>query len=85
MRWRQPTERTDNVGKVVAQTSHGTVHQVTAVKPTEEQVQEDTQTVNQIANQTGQDYTDSSRSAPGRDRRRRGPRDAPPLPTGAGD
>ena len=76
----------DNVpSKVVAQTSHGTVHQVTGMKPTDEQVQEDTQIVQQIANQTGQNYTDSQQSLPDVTVVGGDPGDAPPLPTGAGD
>jgi hypothetical protein len=72
-------------GQVVAHTSHGDVHEVTAEGPTDEQIQEGTDIVNGIASQTGSDYTDGQEDLPdvipvGGD-----PDDAPPLPTGAGD
>jgi hypothetical protein len=81
----KPTNDPADGGKVVAQTSHGEIHQVTGLKPSDEQVQEDTETVQQIANQTGTDYTDQQEqlgdvTSVGGD-----PSDAPPLPTGAGD
>ena len=74
-----------NQNRVVAETSHGTVHEVTAEPPSEEQVQRDTEIVNDIANQTGQDYIEQQQQLPdvvvvGGD-----PADAPPLPTGVGD
>jgi hypothetical protein len=72
-------------GKVVAQTSHGDVHQVTGLKPTAEQVKDDTATVQQIASQTGKDYTDTQQSLPDVTVVGGDPSDAPPLPTGAGD
>jgi len=77
--------KTDSVGKVVAKTSHGTVHEVTAAPPSEEQVAHDTQIVNNIANQTGEDYTDLQQSLPDVTVVGGNPEDAPPLPTGAGD
>jgi hypothetical protein len=72
-------------GRVVAQTEHGTVHQVTTEPPSEEEIQESTDIVNESANLTGEDYTDAQAELPdvipvGGD-----PEDAPPLPTGAGD
>jgi hypothetical protein len=72
-------------GQVIAHTDHGDVHQVTVEPPSDEQIQESTDIVNDIANQTGQDYTDQQAQLPdvipvGGD-----PADAPPLPTGAGD
>jgi hypothetical protein len=73
-------------GQVIAHSSHGDVHQVAgAPPPTDEQIQQGTQIVNDIANQQGSDYTDSQQQLPdvipiGGD-----PNNAPPLPTGAGD
>ena len=72
-------------GRVVAQTEHGTVHQVTTEPPSEEEIEESTDIVNESANLTGEDYTDAQAELPdvipvGGD-----PEDAPPLPTGAGD
>jgi hypothetical protein len=72
-------------GQVIAHTEHGDVHQVTVEPPSDEQIQESTDIVNDIASQTGQDYTDQQAQLPdvipvGGD-----PADAPPLPTGAGD
>jgi hypothetical protein len=72
-------------GHVVAQTQHGEVHQVSGLKPTDEEIQQSTETVNHIAQQTGADYTDQQQELPdiipvGGD-----PDNAPPLPTGAGD
>jgi uncharacterized protein YegP (UPF0339 family) len=73
-------------GQVIAHTSHGDVHAVAgAPPPTEQDIQESTAIVNQIANQEGADYTDQQQQLPdvipvGGD-----PNDAPPLPTGNGD
>jgi hypothetical protein len=74
-----------NQSRVVAETKHGTVHEVTAEPPSDEQVAHDTAIVNDIANQTGEDYSDTQQQLPdvvvvGGD-----PEDAPPLPTGVGD
>ena len=77
--------KSDDIGKVVAKTSHGTVHEVTAAPPSEEQVAHDTAIVNDIANQTGEDYTDLQQSLPDVTVVGGDPEDAPPLPTGAGD
>lgn len=77
--------KTDDIGKVVAKTEHGTVHEVTAEAPSEEQVAHDTEIVNDIANQTGDDYTDAQQQLPDVTVVGGNPEDAPPLPTGAGD
>ena len=77
--------KSDEVGKVVAKTSHGAVHEVTAEPPSEEQVPHDTEIVNEIANQTGEDYTDMQQTLPDVTVVGGDPEDAPPLPTGAGD
>lgn len=74
-----------NSAKVISETPHGTVHQVTTAPPSEEQVAHDTAIVNGIGNETGEDYTDLQQTLPdvvvvGGD-----PDDAPPLPTGSGD
>ena len=68
--------KSDDIGKVVAKTSHGTVHEVTAAPPSEEQVAHDTAIVN---------YTDLQQSLPDVTVVGGNPEDAPPLPTGAGD
>jgi hypothetical protein len=74
-----------DAGKVVAQTSHGTLHEVSTAPPSDEKVKQDTNTVNQIANQTGKDYTDTQESLPDVTVVGGDPNDAPPLPTGGGD
>ena len=74
-----------NQNKVVAETSHGTVHQVSTAPPSKEQVEHDTAIVNDIGNQTGEDYTDLQQSLPDVTVVGGNPEDAPPLPTGAGD
>ncbi len=74
-----------NQNEVVAQTSHGTVHQVTTEPPSDEQVAHDTAIVNDIANQTGDDYTDAQQQLPDVTVVGGDPDDAPPLPTGVGD
>lgn len=71
--------------KVLAETDHGTLHEVTNYVPPPEKIESDTQLVNEIASDTGEDYLDSQEQLPdvivvGGD-----PEDAPPLPTGAGD
>ncbi len=77
---------TDSTGsKVVAQTEHGTLHEVTNYKPPPEKVKEDTELVNQIANDTGEDYLQHQEDLPDVITVGGDPEDAPPLPTGAGD
>jgi hypothetical protein len=71
--------------KVVAHTSHGAIHQVAGLNPSQQQIQKGTQTVNQIAHQTGKSYIQQQRSLPdvipiGGDGS-----SPPPLPTGNGD
>jgi hypothetical protein len=71
--------------KVIAQTSHGTVHSITDFKPTQQQVQQDTKTVQGLANKTGKSYIQAQKdlndiTVVGGD-----PSNAPPLPTGGGD
>jgi SPOR domain len=74
-----------DAGHVVAQTQHGDVHQVSGLAPSDEQVQQDTETVNHIADQTGADYTNQQQQLPDVISIGGNPDDAPPLPTGAGD
>jgi hypothetical protein len=81
----KPTGDPANGGQVVAQTQHGEVHQVTGLKPSDQQIAQDTQTVNNIANQTGSDYTNQQEQLPDVTSIGGNPDDAPPLPTGAGD
>ena len=71
--------------KVVAHTSHGTIHQVAGYKPSPEEVQHATQLVKQNANLTGQAYIKAQQDLPdiipiGGD-----VHNPPPLPTGRGD
>lgn len=80
------TSSTDATGaKVLAKTDHGTVHEVTNYHAPPAKVKSDTNLVNTIANDTGQDYLKHQQDLPdvvvvGGD-----PNNAPPLPTGAGD
>lgn len=71
-------------GKVVAETSNGTVHQVTGYKPSQEKVEEDTRLVEENPEQTGDDYIRAQQNLPdvivvGGD-----PGSAPAAPTGKG-
>jgi hypothetical protein len=70
---------------VVAHTSHGEIHQVAGLNPSEQQIQKGTQIVNRIAHQTGRSYIQQQRNLPdiipiGGDGS-----NPPPLPTGNGD
>jgi hypothetical protein len=51
-------------GKVVAQTSNGTVHQVTGYKPSRQQTEEDTQLVEENPEQTGANYIKAQQNLP---------------------
>jgi hypothetical protein len=51
-------------GKVVAQTSNGTVHQVTGYKPTQKKVEEDTKLVESNPEQTGENYIKAQQNLP---------------------
>jgi hypothetical protein len=69
-------------GKVVAHTKYGDVHQITNYKPPPEKVKEDTQVVEEIAQEEGADYIKTQKHLPdvivvGGD-----PDSAPPLPSG---
>jgi hypothetical protein len=71
-------------GKVVAQTSNGTVHQVTGFKPTKQKTEEDTKLVESNPEQTGENYIKAQQNLPdvivvGGD-----PNSAPAAPTGKG-
>jgi hypothetical protein len=71
-------------GKVVAQTSNGTVHQVTGYKPSQKKVEEDTKLVESNPEQTGKSYIEAQQNLPdvivvGGD-----PGSAPPAPSGKG-
>jgi len=71
-------------GKVVAETSNGTVHQVTGYKPRPEKVEEDTRLVEENPEQTGDNYIRAQQNLPdvivvGGD-----PGSAPAAPTGKG-
>lgn len=71
-------------GKVVAETSNGTVHQVTGFEPTKEKTEEDTRLVEENPEQAGADYIKAQQNLPdvvvvGGD-----PSTAPAPPTGPG-
>jgi hypothetical protein len=51
-------------GKTLASTSHGTVHQVTGIKPTQQDQQQGAQIANRVANQIGQNYIKSQQNLP---------------------
>jgi hypothetical protein len=51
-------------GKVVAQTSNGTVHQVTGYKPSQKKVEEDTKLVESNPEQTGKSYIEAQQNLP---------------------
>jgi hypothetical protein len=51
-------------GKVVAQTSNGTVHQVTGYKATQKKVEEDTKLVESNPEQTGKNYIKAQQNLP---------------------
>ncbi len=76
----------DEIGtKVLAHTSHGTIHQVAGYKPSPEEIQHATQLVKRNANLTGQAYIKAQQDLPdiipvGGDAS-----NPPPLPTGRGD
>lgn len=72
-------------GKVVAETSNGTVHQVAGYKPPPEKVEEDTRLVEANPEQTGANYIKAQQNLPdvivvGGD-----PGSAPAAPAGAGE
>ena len=68
---------------MIAHTEHGDVHEVTVEPPSEEEIQESTDIVNDIAKQTG--GTRPAGQLPDVIPSGGDPADAPPLPTGAGD
>jgi hypothetical protein len=51
-------------GKVVAQTSNGTVHQVTGYKPPQKKIEEDTRLVEANPKQTGDSYIKAQQNLP---------------------
>ena len=70
---------------VLAQTSHGVIHKVTGIKPTKQELQKDTKTVQQIAKATGKSYVDRQRKLPDIIAIGGNSSNPPPLPTGGGD
>jgi hypothetical protein len=50
--------------KVVAHTSHGAIHQVAGLNPSQAQIQKGTETVNKIAHQTGKSYIEQQQHLP---------------------
>ena len=55
---------TDAGSKVVAHTSHGTIHQVAGYNPSQQKIAHDTQLVKQNAHLTGQAYVNAQRNSP---------------------
>jgi hypothetical protein len=82
---KEAKKSTKGGGKVVAQTSNGTVHQVSGYKPPAKKVEEDTRLVEANPEQTGDNYIKAQQNLPdvivvGGD-----PGSAPAAPGGAGE
>jgi hypothetical protein len=71
-------------GKVVAQTSNGTVHQVTGFKPTKQKTEEDTKLVEANPEQSGENYIKAQQNLPDVTVVGGDPSEAAALPTGKG-
>jgi hypothetical protein len=71
-------------GKVVAETSNGTVHQVTGFKPTQQKTEEDTKLVEANPEQSGENYIKAQQNLPDVTVVGGDPSEAPPVPTGKG-
>jgi hypothetical protein len=63
-RGKEAKKSTKGGGKVVAQTSNGTVHQVTGYKPPQKKVEEDTRLVEANPEQTGDNYINAQQNLP---------------------
>ena len=70
-------------GKVVANTDHGVVHEITNYKPAPKKVEEDTKQVEEIATEGGADYIKTQKNLPDVITVGGDPDSAPPLPSGA--
>jgi hypothetical protein len=70
--------------KVVAQTSNGTVHEVTGFKPTKRKTEEDTKLVEANPEQSGENYIKAQQNLPDVTVVGGDPSEAPPVPTGKG-
>jgi hypothetical protein len=71
-------------GKVVAQTSNGTVHEVTGFKPTKQKTEEDTAIVAENPEQSGENYIKAQQNLPDVTVVGGDPSEAPAAPTGSG-
>jgi hypothetical protein len=71
-------------GKVVAQTSNGTVHEVTGFKPTKQKTEEDTQLVEENPEQAGESYIKAQQNLPDVTVVGGDPSEAPAAPSGEG-
>lgn len=71
-------------GKVVAQTSNGTVHQVTGFKPTRQKTEEDTAIVAENPEQSGENYIKAQQNLPDVTVVGGDPSEAPAAPAGSG-
>ena len=70
-------------GKVVAQTSNGTVHEVTGFKPTKQKTEEDTKLVEENPEQAGESYIKAQQNLPDVTVVGGDPSEAPAAPTGS--
>jgi hypothetical protein len=61
---KEAKKSTEGGGKVVAQTSNGTVHQVTGYKPPQKKIEEDTRLVEANPEQTGSNYIKAQQNLP---------------------
>jgi hypothetical protein len=68
----------------VAETSNGTVHQVTGFKPTQQKTEEDTKLVEANPEQSGENYIKAQQNLPDVTVVGGDPSEAPPVPTGKG-
>jgi hypothetical protein len=71
-------------GKVVAETTNGTVHQVTGFKPTQQKTEEDTKLVEANPEQSGENYIKAQQNLPDVTVVGGDPSEAPAAPTGKG-
>jgi len=70
-------------GKVVAETSNGTVHEVTGFKPTKQKTEEDTAIVAENPEQAGENYIKAQQNLPDVTVVGGDPSEAPAAPTGS--
>jgi hypothetical protein len=81
---KQAKKSSKGEGKVVAQTSNGTVHEVTGFKPTKAKTEEDTAIVAENPEQSGENYIKAQQNLPDVTVVGGDPSEAPAAPTGSG-